>query len=79
MAVLRLFASIRVAAGTGTVNLEGSTVGEIITAATQRFGNDFAVQVPNCQLWLNGHATQHDAPVTATDEVALLPPVSGGR
>ncbi len=79
MAVLRLFASIRVAAGTGTVNLEGSTVGEIITAATQRFGPDFAQQLPNCQLWLNGHATQHDAPVADTDEVALLPPVSGGR
>ena len=79
MAVLRLFASIRVAAGTGTADFDGATVEEIIPAATQRFGPDFAQQLPNCKLWLNGHATQPDAPVTATDEVALLPPVSGGR
>ncbi len=38
MAVLRLFASIRVAAGTGKTIIPGNTVGEIVDAANTRFG-----------------------------------------
>ena len=42
MAVLRLFASVRVAAGTGSLTLPGETVGEVLAAADERFGDGFA-------------------------------------
>ena len=42
MAVLRLFASVRVAAGTGSLTLPGETVGEVLAAADERLGDGFA-------------------------------------
>lgn len=81
MTTLRLFATVRVAAGTGkdTFDLaEGSTVGDLLAEATDRYGKEFADVLPVCRVWLNGESTSTDSPVSPTDEVALLPPVSGG-
>lgn len=78
MASLRLFASVREAAGTNMVEIDGSTVGAVIEAAELRFGSDFAAQVQSCRIWLNGEPAAANDPVGPGDEVALLPPVSGG-
>ncbi|HEX7095840.1 MAG TPA: MoaD/ThiS family protein [Acidimicrobiales bacterium] len=78
MATLRLFASVRVAAGTGRVEIPGATVGEVVDAACERFGAEFAGLVQHCRIWLNGVGAALDDPVTDSDEVAILPPVSGG-
>ena len=78
MAVLRLFASIRQAAGTGKVEIAGATVGEVIAAASVLYGDEFVNLVPECRVWLNGDLTQESAQVDENDEIALLPPVSGG-
>lgn len=78
MATLRLFASIREAAGTGSVTIEGATVAEVIEAAGVRFGAGFVQLVPTCRVWVNGEPAVEADPVSDTDEVALLPPVSGG-
>lgn len=78
MATLRLFASVRVAAGTGRVDIDGATVGEVIDNACARFGPEFASLVQHCRVWRNGEAADLSDPVTHTDEVAILPPVSGG-
>lgn len=78
MATLRLFASIREAAGSKTTEIDGATVGDIIAAATEQFGSGFAELVPTCRVWVNGEPAVESDPVTGTDEVALLPPVSGG-
>ena len=78
MARLRLFASIREAAGTSTAQLDGATVGEVVAAAVERFGSAFADHVPVCQIWVNGEPADNDQTVGEDDEVALLPPVSGG-
>ena len=78
MAVLRLFASVRVAAGTGSLTLPGETVGEVLAAADERFGDGFAALAGTCRVWLNGESTAVAVAVTDGDEVALLPPVSGG-
>ena len=78
MAVLRLFASVRVAADTGKVNVSGSTVGEVLAAADEKFGEAFADVATTCRVWLNGEAAMATDPVGDDDEVALLPPVSGG-
>jgi sulfur-carrier protein len=78
MARLRLFAAVREAAGTSSVVVAGATVGEVIAAASDRFGPGFADHVAVCRVWVNGEPAEPDDPVDDRDEVALLPPVSGG-
>lgn len=78
MAVLRLFASAREAAGTGSEVVEGATVGEVLDRAVDRHGPEFASVLATCRVWLNGEAVDPATPVSASDEVAVLPPVSGG-
>jgi molybdopterin converting factor small subunit len=77
--VLRLFAAAREAAGTGRDDVPGSTVGEVLAAARERYGEQFASVLPQCRVWRNGEPTSVDEPVAAGDEVAVLPPVSGGQ
>ena len=78
MAVLRLFAAAREAAGTGHASVDGTTVGEVLDGARARFGEDFAAVLSTCRVWVNGEPAGNDHPVGERDEVALLPPVSGG-
>ena len=78
MAVLRLFAAARTAAGTARDLVPGGTVGEVLASATERYGDGFAAVVPSCAVWVNGEPAPADRLVGDDDEVALLPPVSGG-
>lgn len=78
MAVLRLFAGAREAAGTGQDIVPGATVGEVISAARARYGAAFAEVLEHCQIWRNGEPSDAADPVGDADEVAVLPPVSGG-
>lgn len=75
---LRLFATVRVAAGTGKATIPGSTVAEVLDAARNEYGPEFAELVPVCRIWVNGEAADESTAVSDGDEVALLPPVSGG-
>jgi molybdopterin converting factor small subunit len=76
--VLRLFAAAREAAGTGRDDIPGATVGEVLDAAVARYGDGFAAVLPSCRVWRNGEEAAVDEPVVADDEIAVLPPVSGG-
>jgi molybdopterin converting factor small subunit len=76
--VLRLFAAAREAAGTGHDDVPGDSVGAVLAAATERYGAGFAAVLTTCRIWLNGDPVDLDAPVGPGDEVAVLPPVSGG-
>jgi MoaD family protein len=78
MVTLRLFAGIREAAGMGRTTFEANTVGEVIDQANAQFGDGFAEMVPICRVWLNGEPAEMKTIVEPGDEVALLPPVSGG-
>ena len=78
LARLRLFAAAREAAGVARVDVEGATVGDVLRSATARFGNAFADVVATSRVWVNGEPAQADTAVGADDEVAVLPPVSGG-
>jgi sulfur-carrier protein len=78
VATLRLFAAAREAAGTGRVDLDGATVGAILAEAERRFGVPFREVLGTSRVWLNGEPATTDQPVRTTDEVAVLPPVSGG-
>lgn len=78
MPTLRLFASAREAAGTDRVEVAEATVGEILNDARVRFGEHFAAVLATSRVWLNGEPTTDDTAVRGADEVAVLPPVSGG-
>jgi molybdopterin synthase sulfur carrier subunit len=73
-----LFASAREAAGTGSDVVDGSTLGEVLDHAVDRYGATFATVLTTCRVWVNGDTADRAAPVSASDEVAVLPPVSGG-
>ena len=78
MAQLLLFASAREAAGRARDNFQGATVAEVLTAAKHRFGPSFESVLASCTIWLNGEECEPHSPVGEADEVAVLPPVSGG-
>ncbi len=75
---MRLFASAREAAGTGTDEIEGTTVAEVLAIAERRYGSGFSRVLPTCKVWVNGDDAGPDTAVGPHDEVAVLPPVSGG-
>ncbi len=78
MVTLRLFAQARESAGTKSVDLDGQTVGDILDEATHRFGATFAAVLDGSKVWLNGSPAERTDAVGPGDEVAVLPPVSGG-
>tara|TARA_Y100001970_G_scaffold227517_1_gene281518 strand:+ start:422 stop:667 length:246 start_codon:yes stop_codon:yes gene_type:complete len=75
---LRLFASIREIAGTNQLEIDAKTVGQAIELAIETFGPDFAAALPTCRIWVNGNPVNEDDKVSDGDEIAILPPVSGG-
>jgi sulfur-carrier protein len=78
MAVLRLFASAREAAGTDRDVIDEPTVGAVLAEAKRRYGTGFGDVLAICRVWRNGEPAADGDPVGAGDEVAVLPPVSGG-
>lgn len=75
---MRLFASARDAAGTGTDVIDGGTVADVLQGARNRYGDRFTDVLANCRIWVNGEDAELDTHVGPDDEVAVLPPVSGG-
>ena len=78
MATLRLFAAARESAGTGSAQFDEATVGDVLAAAVAQYGDGFRTVLNSCRVWVNGEAAEPGTVVGAADEVAVLPPVSGG-
>jgi MoaD family protein len=78
MVTLRLFANLRESAGTSSTEVPGTTVGEVLTHATEEYGDRFAAGLGTAKVWVNGEPAAANTPVHDGDEVALIPPVSGG-
>jgi molybdopterin synthase sulfur carrier subunit len=76
--VVRLFAQAREAAGTSRDDIPGATVAEVLDGASSRYGGAFTDVLAICRVWVNGEPAELTASVGESDEVALLPPVSGG-
>jgi molybdopterin converting factor small subunit len=58
--------------------MPGNTVSEVLAAAVSQFGPDFEQVLNSCKVWVNGESVATSTPVSDSDEVAVLPPVSGG-
>ena len=78
MARLLLFASAREAAGRSRDTIAGDTVADVLAEAKRQFGPSFEAVLGSCTIWLNGEECEPNAEVSDHDEVAVLPPVSGG-
>ena len=78
VAVLRLFAAAREAAGTNSAEVGGGTVAESVHGRVEHIGDGFAAVLATSKVWVNGEEVPRDHPVSDNDEVAVLPPVSGG-
>lgn len=59
--------------------LPGVTVSAVLAAAVSQFGPSFEIVLSSCKIWVNGEAAEANTPVSDSDEVAVLPPVSGGQ
>jgi len=58
--------------------IDGTTVREVLDGAVARYGDEFGAVMRTCRVWVNGEAADLDTPIGPSDEVAVLPPVSGG-
>ena len=75
---VRLFAALRELAGASEVEAEGKTAGEVADVLSERFGERFAHIAAVGSVVVNGERASRTTAVAAGDEVAVLPPVSGG-
>ncbi len=75
---VRLFAALRDEAGASVVDAEGATAGEVADALAERYGERFAKVASVSQVVVNRERATRETAIVEGDEVALLPPVSGG-
>lgn len=78
---VRFFAQARDAAGTQRATRPpGSTLGQLLDDLRVEYGEGFAAVLTTARVWVNGDEPAHgdETVVVDGDEVAVLPPVSGG-
>lgn len=71
---------MREAAGGASFGRRARTLGELLDAAGAEFGPAFREVLATSRVWINGDEPPagRDTALRAGDEVAVLPPVSGG-
>jgi len=57
---------------------DAATVDELLDLARARYGSDFAAVLTRSRVWVNGEPVEGSFRLAEADEVAVLPPVSGG-
>jgi molybdopterin converting factor subunit 1 len=72
-----MFASIKDAAGVEVVKLRASTVADVARELADRFPNTRRL-IERSRFAVNQQFAELDTQLTDGDEVAVLPPVSGG-
>ncbi len=76
---LRFFAAAREATGTRNVDLDARTVGEALKVACELFGPRFEDVLTHCTVVIGDEQFSIDAAAgIEADEIAVLPPLSGG-
>lgn len=76
---VRLFAALRELAGSSRVEAEAETVAELVGALSERFGPRFASVASAGSVVVDGERAEPSQRLADGQEVALLPPVSGGQ
>lgn len=78
MARLVLLGPAREAAGTREDIVEGDSLDMVLDEAVRRYGPVFRAVLEVSRVWVNGEPAEANAFVGHDDEIAVLPPVSGG-
>jgi len=78
VAKLVLLGPARDAAGTRHDEIDEATVADVLRVASERYGARFDEILAVSQVWVNGEVADASQPGGPHDEVAVLPPVSGG-
>lgn len=75
---VRLFAALREIAGASILDLDADDVSSLLDQLSQEFGPEFDRIMASGAVVVDGEAVGKDRALSPDDEVALLPPVSGG-
>ena len=76
---LQLFATARAAAGLPSDQFLADTFAELLDQARSRYGEGFERVITTALIWVNGEPTRDPGVVLQPcDEVAIIPPISGG-
>lgn len=75
---VRLFAALRELAGASHVEVDAPDVGALLDGLSSRLGPEFTRIMSAGSVVVNGETVSRGRELRPTDEVALLPPVSGG-
>jgi len=78
VARVRLFAALRDIAGSRAIEVEAPDVEAAVTELGGRYGPRFASLVEHGSVVVNGEVALPGQRLEPSDEVALLPPFSGG-
>lgn len=78
MATVRLFANLREMAGASRLETHASTVGAALDELTAAYGDDFQAGLTRSRIWINGDPADRGTALGPDDELAVIPPVSGG-
>lgn len=78
MAIVRFFGPAREAAGESSVVVDGARVSEILASLRGRYDATFTQVLDGSKIWVAGEPAGPDDAVGDADELAVLPPVSGG-
>ena len=76
---VRLFAALREIAGASLLELNAPDVGSLLDQLSHEFGPEFDRIMAAGAVVVDGENVGRDRTLKPDDEVALLPPVSGGR
>lgn len=75
---VRLFAALRELAGSNEVEVDAADVHGIVDLLSATFGERFAAIARSGSVVVDGERADPETPLSGGEEVALLPPVSGG-
>lgn len=85
MPMVKLFASLRKAAGTKEISITEASLGGVVSELVKRYPALAESLLLNGQIrphviiTINGHPTDDaNAPITEHDQIAIFPPMGGG-
>ena len=78
MPTVRFFGPAREAAGASSTVVDGATVAEVLACLRERYDATFTGVLDGSKIWVGGEPAGPDDVVRESDELAVLPPVSGG-
>ncbi len=82
MIKVHFYSHLRAALGVAEAEVEARTVGEMLRALEQRFGEPFRDRIKLCKVYVNGAnvglGRGRRTPLQPDDEIGILPPIAGG-